>query len=120
MKELDIFKGSSIKINGKEYEIKYTLASWVNLEKVGITPSNLSEKFESQMLTTLTNMIYYGISKEIRSTMSIDDFAESIDMGQLDELMKGISSAVGQSMPEQKVSDVPATAQAQVSEPKKN
>lgn len=82
---------ASIKVNEKEYELKYTLESWKKLKvEHDITPVNFQVKLEEDMAGALSSLIYYGLLPKVRETVEINELDECLEFKVLDTVSKAI------------------------------
>lgn len=101
----DLFKKFPIKIGETTYELKYSLGSIAYLEEKGIpiNPEPLKKMFQEKPVFILSNVLYAGLPTRIRQEMSFEDFLDSInekEMNELHEYMMTALKAIGFSITE--------------------
>lgn len=92
---------TEIQIGNNKYSIRYTIESWKKLKEKGdITPNNVQEKIKEDMAGCISNLIYYGLSQEMRKDVKMED----VDLTVGFEVVDTIVSAIAESMPKPKAS----------------
>lgn len=82
---------AQIKILEKEYQLKYTIESWKKLKEFhDITPINFHDRVNSDFASTVSCLIFYGLSIEDRKNVDVDKLDESFGFDILDELLPAI------------------------------
>lgn len=69
-----------IKLGERELTLKYTIESWKKLEEVGISPFTAEQSLAEKPGTTLSHLVYFGLSPEVRKDISQDELDASLDM----------------------------------------
>lgn len=87
---------NTITVNGKEYELKYTIESWKRLkEKHDINPGNFQEKINEDFANVISGIIFYGLSPKVRSEVTVEEIDASFGF----EIMDVVTAALIKSMP---------------------
>lgn len=90
-------KKAEITINGKNYELKYTMANLRDLKAdCGVTMDNFAKKQAEDLPETLTKMIFYGISKDERQQNGLTSelIADIIELSAMDVIEQAISNGM--------------------------
>ena len=103
-KELEKVKGKkhTLKINGKEREIRFNFSAWATLEEEygGIKNlGNLQKEIEDRPFKTLPHLIYIGlVDKEgVDEKTVLDDYG----IGDIEYIGKVVEDALEDSLPEE-------------------
>ncbi len=88
----------SIKIDDKEYELRFTIESWKKLkEKIGITPGNIQEKLNEDFAGAISHIIYYGIVPDLRNNVTLEKLDSSFGFEVMDIVMPAIVASMPKS-----------------------
>lgn len=80
-----------IKINEKEFSLKYTIESWKKLKSESdITPLNIQEKLNADFANCMSTIIYYGLSIEDRSKTTIAEIDVAFGFDVIDVILPAI------------------------------
>ncbi len=80
-----------IKINNKEYPVKYSLGSFFNMQEKGIDhndPNHFSDPIK------LAHIIYFGLSREAQELITVKELAFQIDVDDLRIKINDINKAI--------------------------
>ncbi len=92
-----------LKINDKEYQLRYTLESWKKLKKEhDVTPTNFSEKVNDDPARYLSALIFYGLSPEDRKTLTQDQIDCVLDFTAIDIVKQSVLASVPKADTEKK------------------
>lgn len=84
-----------IKINNKEFELKYTIESWKRLkEKSEITPTNIQTKLQDDFAGNISSIIYFGLSPKDRAEITLEQLDVSFGFEVLDLVMPAIMASM--------------------------
>ena len=88
----------AILINGKEYELKYTIESWKKLKKeCGLTPVNVQDKIQEDAASVISSLVFYGLSPNDRATVTPDMIDENLDFSVLNIVLAAVQGSVNSS-----------------------
>lgn len=92
----DLFKKFPIKIGDIIYELKYNLGSIAYLEEKGIpiNPEPLKKFFNEKPILILSNVLYAGLPNKVRKEMTYEDFLESVQEQEMNDLHKYMTRAL--------------------------
>lgn len=92
---------NKIKINNKEFSLKYTIESWKQLKlKSDITPLNIQHKLNADFAECMSSIIFYGLSVEDRTKTSIEEIDIACGFDVLDLVMVAIMDNMPKSVKE--------------------
>jgi hypothetical protein len=95
---------AKIKLNGKEYDFKFTNRDWKTLsDEFGINPDSAREKMVGgNMAEVIVVLIYYGLPADVRKAdgsdeagkISMDELYDITDMSFIDEISEAIEEGL--------------------------
>lgn len=94
-----------IKIKDQEFELKYTIESWKKLKsEKDITPMNIQEKLNADFADCMSTIIFYGLNKDDRAKITIEDIDVEFGLEVIDTILPAIMENMPKSVKEAQVS----------------
>lgn len=86
---------ATIKIGDKEFKLKYTIESWKKLKETsGITPQNIEQKMNEELASTLSDLVYFGLTPADRESMKREILDPQIDFSVVDDIKAAVEECL--------------------------
>jgi len=93
METQDFFKDFVVKVNDKEYKLKYTINSFKFLEENGINLNRIESHLLAKPISTISCFLYAGLPLKVKEELSFNQFCEEFNAEDLEKLAEKFTKA---------------------------